>query len=60
MKPGDIVLKINDKDIFEVIKEKSKYISLSRKEAIVNCLQGYLFRTSNDSIKLTVKEMEKI
>lgn len=55
LKPGDIVLKINDKDIFEVIKEKSKYISLSRKEAIVNCLQGYLFRTSNDSIKITVK-----
>lgn len=55
LKSGDIVLKINDKDIFEVIKEKSKYISLSRKEAIVNCLQGYLFRTSNDSIKITVK-----
>lgn len=55
LKPGDIVLEINDKDIFEVIKEKSKYISLSRKEAIVNCLQGYLFRTSNDNIKITVK-----
>lgn len=55
LKPGDIVLEINDKDIFEVIKEKSKYRSLSRKEAIVNCLQGYLFRTSNDSIKITVK-----
>lgn len=55
LKPGDIVLEINDKDIFEVIKEKSKYRSLSRKEAIVNCLQGYLFRTSNDNIKITVK-----
>ncbi|MCU9808785.1 hypothetical protein LEQ06_11820 [Paraclostridium sp. AKS46] len=55
MKPGDIVLEINDKDIFEVIKEKSKYRSISRKEAIVNCLQGYLFRTSNDSIKLKLK-----
>lgn len=55
LKPGDIVLEINDKDIFEVIKEKSKYRSISRKEAIVNCLQGYLFRTSNDSIKLKLK-----
>lgn len=55
LKQGDIVLEINDKDIFEVIKEKSKYRSLSRKEAIVNCLQGYLFRTSNDNIKITVK-----
>lgn len=55
LKPGDIVLEINDKDIFEVIKEKSKYRSLSRKEAIVNCLQGYLFRTSNDNIKLKLK-----
>lgn len=55
LKQGDIVLEINDKDIFEVIKEKSKYRSLSRKEAIVNCLQGYLFRTSNDSIKLKLK-----
>ncbi|MCU9813267.1 S41 family peptidase [Paraclostridium sp. AKS81] len=55
LKPGDIVLEINDKDIFEVIKEKSKYRSLSRKEAIVNCLQGYLFRTSNDSIKIKLK-----
>lgn len=55
LKPGDIVLEINDKDIFEIIKEKSKYRSLSRKEAIVNCLQGYLFRTSNDNIKMTVK-----
>ena len=59
LKPGDIVLKINDKDIFEVIKEKSKYISFSRKEAIVNCLQGYLFRTSNNSIKLNIKREGK-
>lgn len=55
LKKGDIVLKINDKDIFEVIKEKSKYASLSNKSAIVNRLQYELFATSKDSMNLTIK-----
>lgn len=55
LKKGDIVLKINDKDIFEVIKEKSKYASLSKKSAIVNRLQYELFATSKDSMNLTIK-----
>lgn len=52
---GDVVLKINDKDIYEVIKEKSKYISFSNEKAIVNGLEGFLFRTSDDSLTLTLE-----
>ncbi|MFR4162119.1 MAG: S41 family peptidase [Paraclostridium sordellii] len=59
LKKGDIVLKINDKDIFEVIKEKSKYASLSKKSAIVNRLQYELFATSKDSMNLTIKRDDK-
>lgn len=59
LKKGDIILKINDKDISEVLNEKSKYISLSRKEAMVNSLQQYLFRTSENSINLTLKRDNK-
>lgn len=59
LKKGDIILKINDKDISEVLNEKSKYISLSRKEAIVNSLKPYLFRTSENSINLTLKRDNK-
>ncbi|MEG1411145.1 MAG: S41 family peptidase [Terrisporobacter sp.] len=55
LKEGDIVLKIDDKEIFEVIKEKSKYKSLSKKSAIVKVLQDYLFRTQNDEMKITIK-----
>lgn len=50
---GDVILSINDKDIFEIIKEKSKYLSFSRDDAIVNTLKYYLFRTSEN--KLTIK-----
>lgn len=55
LKAGDIVLKINDKDILEVIKEKSKYASLSKKTAIANTLKYDLFASSEDSMNLTIK-----
>ncbi|WP_309245195.1 S41 family peptidase [Clostridium sp. CF012] len=56
---GDVILKINDKDIFEVIKEKSKYISFSNDKAIVNNLTPYLFVTPDDSLKLTLERNGK-
>ncbi|MDZ5253645.1 S41 family peptidase [Clostridium sp. LIBA-8841] len=55
LKVGDVILEINNKDIFEIIKEKSKYISFSRDEAIVNSLKYYLFRTSDDSLSLKIE-----
>lgn len=55
LKVGDVILEINNKDIFEIIKEKSKYISFSRDEAIVNSLKYYLFRTSDDSLNLKIE-----
>ncbi|MGG7177470.1 S41 family peptidase [Clostridium paraputrificum] len=55
IKVGDVVVKVNDKDIFDVIKEKSKYISLSRDSAIVNNLTPYLFATNEDSLKLDIE-----
>lgn len=55
LKVGDVILEINNKDIFEIIKEKSKYISFSRDEAIVNNLSYYLFRTSDDSLNLKIE-----
>lgn len=55
LKVGDVILEINNKDIFEIIKEKSKYISFSRDEAMVNNLSYYLFRTSEDSLNLKIE-----
>lgn len=52
---GDVVLKINDKDIFEVIKEKARYKSTSNNKEIVKDLFGYLFNTSEDSLTLTLE-----
>ncbi|EGT3617726.1 peptidase S41, partial [Clostridium perfringens] len=59
LKVGDAILEINNKDIFEIIKEKSKYISFSRDEAIVNNLSYYLFRTSDDSLDLKIERNGK-
>lgn len=55
LKVGDVILEINNKDIFEIIKEKSKYISFSRDEAIVNGLKYFLFRTSDDTLDLKIE-----
>lgn len=55
LKVGDVILEINNKDIFQVIKEKSKYLSFSRDEAIVNGLSYFLFRTSDDSLPLKIE-----
>lgn len=52
---GDVVLKINDKDIFQVIKEKARYKSTSNNKEIVKDLFGYLFNTSEDSLTLTLE-----
>jgi C-terminal processing protease CtpA/Prc len=56
---GDIVLKINDKDIFDVIKEKSKYVSSSNDKRIVKDLLFYLFRTSDNHLTLTLQREGK-
>ncbi|GLC31210.1 S41 family peptidase [Clostridium omnivorum] len=52
---GDIVLKLNDKDIFEVIREKARYKSTSNNKEIVKDLFGYLFNTSENSLTLTLE-----
>lgn len=52
---GDVVLRLNDKDIFEVIKEKARYKSTSNYKEIVKDLFGYLFNTSEDSLTLTLE-----
>ncbi|MGG5461266.1 S41 family peptidase [Clostridium sp. B9] len=52
---GDVVLEINGREVFEVINEKGKYISFSRDEAMANGLNNYLFRTSEDSMELTIE-----
>lgn len=52
---GDVVLKIDGRDIFEVIEEKMKYRSFSSDDAIVGGLLYYLFRTPNESLTLTLE-----
>lgn len=52
---GDVVLKLNDKDIFQVIKEKARYKSTSNNKEIIKDLFGYLFNTSEDSLTLTLE-----
>lgn len=52
---GDVILSINDRDIFEIIKEKSKYLSFSRDDAIAYNLQYYLFRTSENKLNIKVE-----
>ncbi|MEG2936206.1 MAG: S41 family peptidase [Clostridium sp.] len=55
LKVGDAIMTVNDKEIFEVIKERSKYLSFSREDAIVNTLAYNLFRTKEDSLILKVE-----
>lgn len=55
LKVGDVILRINDKDIFEVINEQSKYFSFSWEEAIVNTLAYNLFRSKEYSLTLKVE-----
>lgn len=52
---GDVILSINERDIFEIIKEKSKYLSFSRDDAIVYNLQYYLFRTSENKLNIKIE-----
>ncbi|MBL4935604.1 hypothetical protein JK636_07515 [Clostridium sp. YIM B02515] len=56
---GDIVSKINDKDIFDVIKEKAKYKSTSNDREIVKDLFVYLFSTNEGSLNLTLERNGK-
>lgn len=60
LQEGDIVLKIDNKHIFKVIEEKSKYRSLSKKSAIVNSLKYILFRTKNDNMQITIKRDNEV
>lgn len=55
LKVGDVVLEVNDKNIFDVIKEKSKYISFSHDDAIVNGLSYYLFRTNDERLRMKIE-----
>ncbi|ERI94674.1 peptidase, S41 family [Clostridiales bacterium oral taxon 876 str. F0540] len=56
---GDIILKANDKDIFEVIKERAKYKSTSDDREIVKDLFVYLFSTNENSLNLTIERNGK-
>lgn len=64
VKPGDVVLKLNGKDIFDVIEEKLCYLSVSHEAGIANVLQDYLFRTGETELILEVerdgKEKEEV
>nr|WP_307990740.1 S41 family peptidase [uncultured Niameybacter sp.] len=64
VKPGDVVLKLNGRDIFEVIEEKLRYVSVSHEAGIVNVLQYCLFRTGESELILEVqrdgKEREEV
>ena len=53
LRPGDVVLACDGKDMEEVIQEALKYHAISREGAYARP-SGYLFATSQDSMKLTV------
>ena len=64
VKPGDVVLKLNGRDIFEVIEEKLRYVSVSHEAGIAKVLQYCLFRTGESELTLEVerdgKEKEEV
>ena len=64
VKPGDVVLKLNGRDIFEVIEEKLRYVSVSHEAGIASVLQDSLFRTGESELILEVqrdgKEREEV
>lgn len=64
VKPGDVVFKLNGKDIFDVIEEKLRYLSVSHEAGIANVLQYCLFRTGESELILEVqrdgKEKEEV
>jgi C-terminal processing protease CtpA/Prc len=56
-KKGDIVLKLNDKDIFEVIKEKAKYKSTSNDKDIFEVIKEKAKYKSTSNDKDIVKDL---
>lgn len=55
LKPGDVVLRLDGRDIDQVVAEKLKYSSLSNDGRIVKSLKYDLFATQNNSIVFTVE-----
>lgn len=55
LEPGDVVTKLDGRDIRQVIAEKRKYISFSNQQRIVLGLRYRLFATQNDSMLFTVE-----
>lgn len=59
LEPGDVVTKLDGRDIRQVIAEKRRYISFSNQQRIVLGLRYRLFATQNDSMMFTVERNGK-
>lgn len=59
LEPGDVVTKLDGREIGQVIAEKRKYISFSNQQRIVLGLRYRLFATQNDSMTFTVERSGK-
>ena len=52
---GDVITKVNGKELEDVIKEKIKYIAASNEATKLRDLNGLLTRTNDDSIQITIE-----
>lgn len=55
IKIGDVILKIDGKDVGTVIEEKLKYIPKANKKFYRGSFTRYLMRTNNDELELSIQ-----
>ena len=54
LKMGDVICKIEGKDIEEVMKHRQKYVSTTTDDKLMNTLAGYLIRSHNEEFEVSV------
>ncbi|SHJ14807.1 Peptidase family S41 [Clostridium cavendishii DSM 21758] len=60
VKNGDIVLKIDNKDIFQLMKEKEEYISFSNSKNNFSKLSSYLLRSNKKEVEFEIERNGEI
>lgn len=60
IKIGDVILKIDGKDVKDVIEEKLKYIPKANKKLYRRSFTKYLMRTNNDELELSIQRNKEV
>lgn len=52
--PGDVLMKVDGKDIEEVIEHRKKYLSANTDDKLLNTISPYLLNSKDDTLDVTV------